>query len=117
MILTLTVMLVGLAIGFAMAGATGAALGAVCGVAIGMLLRAVWPSTRRMWPGQEVQRRSVSVMCVPKGSQAECVLVQDAATGRWVDVERCSLAPTEDDVRCPKECLRMMNEKGATARS
>lgn len=56
---------------------------------------------------QQVPRR---LQCPALDLPAECVLVRDVRTGRWVGVARCSLLPP--GTRCHEECARLL-EAGA----
>ena len=100
------------ALGVAAGAATGTGLGAIVGGIIGLHFAAmvyafVWLRShlRDVVPTVEPH----VVMCFPFGQAAECELVGDLASRRWVDVSRCSVQRLPDHINCDKGCVKMMN--------
>jgi hypothetical protein len=76
------------------------AFAALLGSAAALALRA----TGRL----EEQRVARRLQCPVMDRAAQCVLVRDVRTGRWIGVERCSLLPDPDAPSCDKACLRLL---------
>jgi hypothetical protein len=110
MITTLLAMFVGMAVGTALAGPLGGVLGTILGLGMGM----IWSETRdavtRARPNAALVREDLRVLCMPKGQVASATYVREAATGRWLDVERCSLCTPADQVGCAKRCLHLVRD-------
>jgi hypothetical protein len=110
MITTLLAMIAGMAAGTAMAGPLGGVLGTILGLGFGMMWCGVRDAVARPRPGAELVRESLSVLCVPTGQVASATYVREAATGRWLDVARCSLCTPEDQIGCAKSCLHLVRD-------
>lgn len=108
-------LILGAAAGALIAGALGGALGALCGAGLAL----AWVSLRRNRPtipaNTPVRRESHRVMCIPRGEVANCVLLRDERTGRFLDVETCSLEPEGAPPRCAKRCFDMLKFEAPTA--
>ena len=110
MITTLLAMFAGMLVGAATAGPLGGVLGTILGLSGGMMLSGVRDAVARARPGAELVREDLRVLCVPKGQVASATYVREAATGRWLDVERCSLCTPADQVGCAKRCLLLVRD-------
>jgi hypothetical protein len=108
MVASLIVFVLGVTVGAATGTVLGALVGGLVGMLLGGLVYAVsWMrfQLRETIPTVEPH----SVMCFPYAQAAECELVGDLKSGRWVDVKQCSLHRVPTEVNCDKGCLRMMN--------
>ena len=103
-------MALGMMIGAVLAGELGAALGAVLGMVMGLMWQSVRKTTSRPLKEPIPQCQRERVLCIPNGQVAECMFVRDQRTGRWMDVESCSLSDPPTRVRCAKRCLVLMND-------
>ncbi len=110
MILPIVGIALGLMFGAALAGELGAALGTVFGMAMGLMWQSVRKTTSRPLEDSVPQSQRERVLCIPNGQVAECMFVRDQRTGRWMDVESCSLCDPPTQVRCAKRCLVLMND-------
>lgn len=110
MITTYLGMLVGLLLGGAAGGPLGAALGLMVGGACGMTWAGVTNAVAKPRPGAELVREDVNLLCVPKGQVAAATFVRETGTGRWLDVERCTLCTPQDEVTCQKRCLLLVRD-------
>ncbi len=116
MILLIVSMALGLMFGAALAGELGAALGTVFGMAMGLMWQSVRKTTSRPLEDSVPQSKRERVLCIPNGHVAECMFVRDQRTGRWMDVESCSLCDPPTEVRCAKRCLVLMNDAAIVRR-
>lgn len=108
MIATYLAMFLGLVVGAIFGGTAGGALGAMLGGALGMMWTGAGNAVRRT--GALVVREELHVLCIPKGQVATATFLRDAGTGRWADVERCTLCSPEDQVLCNKRCLVLVRD-------
>jgi hypothetical protein len=114
MILPIVGMALGLMIGAVLAGEMGAALGTVFGMVVGLMWQSVRKATSRPLEDPIPQSMRERVLCIPNGQVAECMFTRDQRTGRWMDVESCSLCDPPTQVRCAKRCLVLMNDAAST---
>ena len=111
MFLTIFMAVLGFAIGALLGDETGGLVG--LGVGLGGTLvylfitdRRLKASLRDVVPVQETRK----LVCIPNALVAECDLVRDEKTGKWVDVQGCSVFFPTCDVTCEKRCLALMND-------
>jgi hypothetical protein len=86
---------------------------ALAGLAVGALIAGGWLMITGV--GHDVgpavlEKHTERVLCVPRASIAECDMTRDAQTGRWLNIERCSICSPESNVDCEKRCLIVMND-------
>lgn len=111
MVLIFVCVVVGCIVGAVFGGIAGAAVGFFAGLFIGGVAYSALRARRAVREGaSELTIETRRLTCIPKGQVAECQLVCDAATGKWIDVARCSLQTTHDQVTCEKPCLQMLND-------
>jgi hypothetical protein len=101
---------IGVVLGSALGGPFGGALGVLLGAMLGMLWAAGTDVVDPVPAGAHVAREQHRLLCVPKGQVASATFVRDAHSGRWLDVERCSLCSPEHEVGCQKRCLLLMRD-------
>ncbi len=102
---------IGFILGLLAGAVTGTEVGAYAGAAFGLLVGLtvhvlLW---MRAHAGNTPTAERHLVMCTPYGQQADCEFVGDAGTGRWYDVQRCSLLDDPTHVDCDKGCVRLMS--------
>ncbi len=102
-------LVLGAAVGLVFAGATGGVLGAVAGMVLGLGWHAVATNTTPLPHGHAAEKVQRKIMCVGRGAMAECTFLRDSSSGRWLDVESCSLYPGGHP-ECAKRCLRLMED-------
>ncbi len=100
----------GLILGAGSGTETGAFFGAVVGMSAGLLVYGL--SWMRNNLGSAPTLEQHRLICTPQGALADCELEGDLETGRWTNVQRCSLLHPVNDVYCEKTCLRLMNDSG-----
>jgi hypothetical protein len=101
---------IGFGLGFLLAGALGGILGIGLGMVFALLLASSREAVEEVHDDTNVHREHERLLCVPKGQVADCVLLRDDDSGRWVDVERCSLSRPPTVPTCAKRCLVFMND-------
>ena len=110
MIITYVSMFLGVVIGFALAGPLGGMAGTMLGGAMGMMVSGVTKATRRIPADAEFAHDERRLLCITKGQVATATFLRDAGSGRWLDVERCTLCEPAEPVTCQKRCLVMMRD-------
>ncbi|HEX6810594.1 MAG TPA: hypothetical protein VF384_03120 [Planctomycetota bacterium] len=98
----------GCVVGVAAAGALGGSLGIVAGAIAGALFTDIVDRSKRVAAGTPLVREEQRILCVPRGQVAQATFVRDAAHGRWLDVERCSLCAPDREIQCEKRCLPLI---------
>ena len=65
-------------------------------------------TARRWWLRAELHELR-RMPCPESGKDVECVLVRDAATGRWCSIVRCSACPGRGAPTCDRRCVEVLN--------
>ena len=111
MFLAIFMSVLGFAIGALLGGETGGLIG--LGVGLGVTLIWLFVTDRRLKTSRldvVPKHETRKLVCIPNALVAECDMVRDEKTGKWVDVEGCSVFFPTCDVTCEKRCLALMNE-------
>lgn len=101
---------VGLVVGASTGTEMGAFAGAMLGMFVGLAIFGFFRVRARLGDAPTVERHRV--MCTPLGHAADCEFAGDLKTGRWYDVNRCSLLRPANQVDCDKGCLRQLRLAG-----
>lgn len=102
-------------LGFAIGALLGGETGGLVGLAIGFVFTVVWlfVNDRRLKTSRldvVPKKEKRKLVCIPNALVAECDLVRDEKTGKWVDVQGCSVFFPTCDVTCEKRCLALLND-------
>lgn len=105
MLTTLFGAFLGLVLGVALGGPLGGCLGVVVGTALAMMWSGCQDAARPVPADVPLVRERQRIMCETSGRVATTGFVRDGRTGKWLDVDECSLCEPHDQVRCAKRCL------------
>lgn len=48
-------------------------------------------------------------VCPRLEEPVNCRILQDVRIGQWIRVESCSAFPAPEELKCDRECIRLMN--------